>query len=340
MKLPRAAADRLTMKLKGPAFLITIDTEGDDLWSRPHNITTRNSEWLPRFQNTCEAYGLVPTYLVNYEMACCPVFQQFGREVVRRGTAEIGMHLHAWNSPPLVPLTADDFGCAPYLIEYPLEVMREKLEFMTRLLRSTFEAEITSHRAGRWGFNGDYARALLECGYRVDCSVAPNVSWSGHPGGTGGGPDFRDAPREPYFLDFNNVCSRGNSGLLEVPVTVVPEAPSRFDWLRRMCPAGSLAGRALNRLAPRVTWVQPNGRNLARMLRLLDGVVERGESYAEFTLHSSELMPGGSPAFRTAGSIDALNRDLNALFAAAARNFRGATLSAFASEFRIAEVAA
>jgi hypothetical protein len=51
-------------------------------------------------------------------------------------------------------------------------------------------------------------------------------------------------------------------------------------------------------------------------------------------------MPGGSPAFRTAGSIDALNRDLNALFAGAARNFRGATLSAFASEFRIAEVAA
>ncbi len=340
MQLPRAAADRFTMSLSRPAFLVTIDTEGDDLWSRPHKITTRNSEWLPGFQNTCEAYGLLPTYLVNYEMACCPVFQRFGREVARRGTAEIGMHLHAWNSPPLAPLTADDFACAPYLIEYPLEAMLEKVEFMTSLLRDTFDVEIASHRAGRWGFNGDYARMLQACGYRVDCSVTPHVSWAGDPGGAGGGPDFRAAPREPYFLDFNDVCKRGNSGLLEVPMTVLPESPSRLDWLRQICPAGSLARRALNRLAPVETWVQPNGRNLTRMLRLLDGVVERGESYAEFTLHSSELMPGGSPAFRTRGSIDALNRDLNALFAVAARNFRGSTLSAFAKEFRMAEVAA
>src|ERR1035441_8165897 len=35
MKLPRAAADRITMKLNRPAFLVTIDTGGVDLGSRP-----------------------------------------------------------------------------------------------------------------------------------------------------------------------------------------------------------------------------------------------------------------------------------------------------------------
>ena len=113
-------------------------------------------------------------------MAICPVFQWFRRDVLRRGTAEIGMHLHAWNSPPIVPLTADDYGCMPFLIEYQVDVMREKIVYMTSLLRDTFECQITSHRAGRWGFNGVYARILQDCGYRVDCSVTPGL-WSRTP---------------------------------------------------------------------------------------------------------------------------------------------------------------
>ncbi len=34
-----------------PRFLITIDTEGDNLWSLPREITTSNAKFLPRFQN-------------------------------------------------------------------------------------------------------------------------------------------------------------------------------------------------------------------------------------------------------------------------------------------------
>ena len=33
-----------------PAFLITIDTEGDNIWRRPNRITTENTLFLPRFQ--------------------------------------------------------------------------------------------------------------------------------------------------------------------------------------------------------------------------------------------------------------------------------------------------
>ena len=107
-------------------FIITIDTEGDDLWARSRGsreITTCNAAYLPRFQSLCERFGFKPVYLTNYEMVMSDVFVEFARDVVARGACEIGMHLHAWNSPPLDPLTSDDFHFQPYLIEYPERVI-------------------------------------------------------------------------------------------------------------------------------------------------------------------------------------------------------------------------
>src|SRR5438046_1437730 len=80
-----------------PVFLVTIDTEGDNLWTRPRTVTTRNAEWLPRFQALCEAHGLRPTYLTDYDMAVSPAFRDFARDLLVRDAGEIGMHLHAWN---------------------------------------------------------------------------------------------------------------------------------------------------------------------------------------------------------------------------------------------------
>src|SRR6266478_6519948 len=126
-------------------FIITIDTEGDDLWARPREITTRNAEHLPRFQSLCERFGFKPVYLTNYEMAMSDVFVEFARDVLARGAGEVGMHLHAWNSPPLHPLTRDDFRFPPYLIEYPEPVMREKIGTLTRLLECQFDQAMVSH---------------------------------------------------------------------------------------------------------------------------------------------------------------------------------------------------
>src|SRR5207237_8194683 len=51
------------------AFIITIDTEGDDLGSSPREITTRNAKYLPRFQALCTRFKFRPVYLTDYEMA-------------------------------------------------------------------------------------------------------------------------------------------------------------------------------------------------------------------------------------------------------------------------------
>jgi hypothetical protein len=81
--------------VKKPALLITVDTEGDNLWAKPHRITTENSSYLARFQTLCEQFNHKPTYLTNWEMANCPIFRDFGRDVLARNAGEIGMHLHA-----------------------------------------------------------------------------------------------------------------------------------------------------------------------------------------------------------------------------------------------------
>src|SRR5258706_13087866 len=117
--------------MSDPAFIITIDTEGDDLWARPREITSRNADFLPRFQSLCEKFLFKPVYLANYEMAMSDVFVEFARDVLARDAGEIGMHLHAWNSPPIVPLTSDDFGYQPYLLEYPDRVMKQKMRLLT-----------------------------------------------------------------------------------------------------------------------------------------------------------------------------------------------------------------
>ena len=121
-----------------PFFLITIDVEGDNLWSRHRKITTRNADFLPRFQSLCDSFGFKPTYLTDYEMANCPTFQDFGRDVIKNKKGEIGMHLHAWNTPPIKPLTEDDYEYVPYLIDYPRDIIEEKITSLTNLLEDNF----------------------------------------------------------------------------------------------------------------------------------------------------------------------------------------------------------
>jgi hypothetical protein len=309
-----------------PRFLITIDTEGDNLWRAGAGVpATKNSGFLWRFQELCEEYGLKPTYLTNYEMARCGEFQQLARAVIRRNAGEIGMHLHAWNSPPIVALTANDDWYRPFLIEYPDRVMEDKVRCMTALLEDTFGISPVSHRAGRWAFDERYARILVENGYRVDCSVTPGVSWvtgSSHPAGAKG-TDYTSFTHNPYWVSLAGISSEGESSLLEIPVTIVPRQRN-WSWVQPR-----MVRRALRRLSPEQVWLRPNGWNRKYMLEAAKRVIDEGRPHAEFMLHSSELMPGGSPTFNSKAAIDRLYRHLRSLFSYVSGEFEAATLSEF-----------
>lgn len=320
----------------GTPLFITVDTEGDNLWASPREITTRNARYLPRFQALCERFRFKPVYLANYEMVMSDVFVEFARDVIARDAGEIGMHLHAWNSPPIEPLTDDDFRYKPYLIEYSGRLMKEKIRRLTGLLEDRFDRKMVSHRAGRWAFDGRYAALLLDAGYQVDCSVTPGIDWRpnrGDPRGNGGS-DYRKLPDQPYFFHPSAIAVPAASGLLEVPMTI------RASRLHRSAPFVyriPLLRRFAHRLSPglgALCPVQPEiraalSRNLSIMLQVAREARADGVAHMEFMVHSSELMPGGSPMFQNASEIELLYQHLEMLFEDLSAWCRGMTLKDF-----------
>jgi hypothetical protein len=171
----------------------------------------------------------------------------------------------------------------------------------------------------------------MEHGYAVDCSVTPHVSWQGHAGAPGGagGTDYRDFPEEPYLIPRRHPGGTGTAALLEVPVTIREREDALSRWLEGRTAERNPVRRAVNRLRPFRAWLRPNGWNRRSMLWLVERVAKERAPYAEFMLHSSEFMPGGSPTFPDERSIENLYRDLECLFAAVRGRFVGATLAEF-----------
>lgn len=305
------------------SFLISIDTEGDNLWTwkKGSEITTKNAGFLERFQNLCNEFGFKPTYLTNYEMAKSQEFVRFAKKIVTLNEAEIGMHLHAWNTPPDYELGSQNPNPgAPYLIEYPNEVMDQKIMTMTTLLESTFERRIETHRAGRWATNERYFELLHKYGYRFDCSITPHVNWNNKPGESIGscGSDYSKESDRVHIL------IEDQRPLYEIPCTV--KVSHRY-FKPNKCTFRGYAGSFYRMITGELVWLRPDGHNLDKMLWILDSVSEdKSADYIMFMLHSSELMPGGSPTFRTEESIEHLYQDMRKVFIKASKKFEGKTI--------------
>jgi hypothetical protein len=314
-----------------PAFLITIDTEGDNLWNCPQEITTANAAFLPRFQTLCEKYRLKPTWLTNWEMVESPEFCEFAQDSIDRETSEVGMHLHAWNNPPVEPLTSNDWESHPYLIQFSELQMRQKIRAITDRLEDRFQVKMLSHRAGRWAFNESYARLLVEHGYQVDCSVSPHICWQHEHPDLPFTVDYRDFPDRAYFVDLDDISQESErSLLLEVPVTILRQPPSTIaKTFRKATEWSSLGQRVSKRLFPTEAWLRPNGRNGSELIHTLESAITQGRDFVEFMLHSSEFMPGCSPRFRSESSIEKLFEDIERLFEAARSCCVGMTLTEY-----------
>jgi hypothetical protein len=175
--------------------------------------------------------------------------------------------------------------------------------------------------------------------------VTPGTDWRGIPGNPAGngGSDYTDFPARPYFLDPSDISLPATAGtLLEVPMTV------RTSGLYRMAPWAyrlPLLRRVATRVSPAPAWLRPvqpalgarSDRNLNIMLQVARRARVEGADHMEFMLHSSELMPGGSPTFRNESDIDRLYEHLEILFEGLSTWCCGATLKEFHK--RIREVA-
>lgn len=292
------------------SFLITIDTESDNQWDVKHPQTTYNSKYIPRFQELCEKYDFKPVYLTDYSMAQDSYFVNYIKSRASQGKCEIGMHLHAWNTPPFHEFDQCKHS-RPFLIEYPQDVMCEKIHSLHRLLIDKFERTIQSHRAGRWMINTSYLNILSQIGYTVDCSITPGIDWSKSFGVAGMGLDYTNEKDTAHFVG-------SNYSILEIPMTLqrihtIIKPRNRIDYLKE--PIKMILGRSF--------WLRPALSSNQTMLHIMN---DREQDYAEFMMHSSELMPGGSPYFSNAEDIENLYNNLEVFFKSIKDRYTGRTL--------------
>lgn len=294
-------------------FIITVDTEGDNLWeyNKGEVVGTKNAKYLPIFQTLCEKYGFKPVYLTNYEMAMSDTFVAEAKEWLAKGTCEIGVHLHAWNNPPLYDLSGPYNG-NPYLIEYPEEVMRAKFKVIYDLIVERFGVKPISHRAGRWAMDDRYFKILKEFGIKVDCSHTPGINWSTNKGITMGGSDYSQVKLSPYNID----------GILEMPVSIVNN---------RITNRGSFKHKLKVLVNGEKIWLRPATNSTQEICNAIDKIYKlKDVDFVEFMIHSSEVMPSGSPYFKTERDIEQEYSTMTSIFEYAnQRGYTGCTIEEY-----------
>ena len=243
------------------------------------------------------------------------------RELAESGAAEIGAHLHPWNTPPLdeAPLPRNSM-----LNNLPADLQRRKLRTLRDALAAATGHAPNSFRAGRFGLGPETVTELLACGFRVDSSVTPWIDWTQFDGG----PDFRGAPQHCYRVraaqDPRTPAADG--ALLELPVSSgFTRRP--FGWraaAHAALSAGALRRLPLARIASRLGVVRhviltPEAESVADMLQLAERLLEQGERFLHFFWHSPSLVPGLTPFVTSASDRTRLFTSIDAFMNGASK---------------------
>jgi hypothetical protein len=283
-----------------PLYLvITIDVEEEGLFSGNYprsGAGVTNVAELKRLEFVHRDFGfpltLLATYPVARDLAAREVLVAWQQE---RG-AEIGAHLHPWNTPPFSDLSDPEPIATPKL---PPALVEAKLKSLVDYLTEGFQVPPRSFRMGRFDWSPGLLKLLPGLGFKVDSSMVP-LTFKGD-----GFQNFL-TPVDPFWLEMP--ASPG-SGLLEAPVTMVPVWKGSAKAVHRL--AGLLPGKAGEALLSRYRFVGAAGIHPAWFpqfsMRLAANLHRRrGGRVLTLFLHSSELLPGGSPDFPDTASVDRL----------------------------------
>jgi hypothetical protein len=221
-------------------------------------------------------YGAKPTYLLSPEV----LDSAFAVDLLAtlRG-CELGTHLHGELAQP--GAAVPDVTLAVQR-EYPPQLERAKLTWLTDTFRDAFGRAPKSFRAGRFGLGPSSIGILEDLGYSVDSSVTPHVDWSA----VSPGLSFVGAPEQPYHPDPRDPARPGRSRLLEVPITIRPPRLAVLPFL----------GRRLER-----RWLRPTKNDGAALVAVARESIDRAARAGRETIvlnamfHNVEVVPGASP---------------------------------------------
>ena len=214
---------RATPACEMRAYLcVSIDTECDKgpAWrsKRPLSFDGIFEGIVARLQPLFRVHAAKPTYLLSPEVMRDAESADALRSLL--GSHELGAHLHGEYAEPgaFEPEVTKDFQR-----DYPEDLERKKLVYLTDLFGTTFGKAPRSFRAGRFGIGPSSIPILSDLGYEVESSVTPFVDWAS---AGAKGLSFVGAPTQPYHPDPRAPEKTGASAMLEVPVTIRPRALS------------------------------------------------------------------------------------------------------------------
>ncbi|MFM5923928.1 MAG: polysaccharide deacetylase family protein [Novosphingobium sp.] len=281
----------------GQRFVVTVDTEEEFDWSRPierSSHTVHTVARLAKFQEFCEGQGVCPIYLVDFPIIANASAAAILRDAVADGKAEVGVQLHPWVSPPHAEQVTEFNSFAGNL---PPELEQAKFRNLRDAIEQAIGAPPLIYRAGRYGVGPNTAQILSEGGIAIDSSVRATFDYS-----NGGGPNFRDFPVRPYWIDRQK-------GLMELPLTTVYWGLLRQigQWLHASLwrvprLRGALARVGLLERIP----LTPEGVTIDEALRGIDIAIDEGLPVLVFSFHSPSLAPGYTPYVRSEDDLDAL----------------------------------
>jgi hypothetical protein len=307
-----------------PFFCFTLDTEPDDLWADRPALSFEHFVRLFDFHRELTQRGARPTYLTTSEVAEHRPSAHVMEKILDTGMAEVGAHFHTWTRR--WPFAAPDLGCprvhaCAHQLGQPVE--EAMLEFTCASLEQYLGVRAVSYRGGRWSFNEGSIRSLRNCGIRVDSTMTPGISWVDHSHPLKSGPDFRQAPSEPYFLAED---------LIELPVGASFH-PDRTQALRH--DLGAKIVRRLRRLVglpAGVLWLRPTTMSPRQLRSCLEQLRRDEVPVWVAMIHSSEI--GLNSYFRTEEEVARFRRRcLHLVEDAVALGAVGATLEEIGRHF-------
>ncbi len=303
----------------------SIDVEEEGLFGGTYardGLSLRNVAELVRLRPLLERHipiTLLCTQSVFADSAACHVLEQM-RDAYG---AEIGAHLHHWNTPPLYP--APFSGRKGVLTRYlPQHLAREKLSVLLEAGRVFQGASLHSFRMGRWDLGREMWPLLAEQGILTDASVRPLHCGYGMP-------DHFAAQADPYRVPV------GTKEIFEVPLTCVPLCRSLPKYIRfwargkeaEKIPAASInaiqnkegadavmpmRGKVSSFAASIQKWgalmVLPVYHPLWFMRFATQRHLSRGGKVLSLTWHSSEMLPGGAPHMPDEAAVSSLLRKM------------------------------
>jgi len=271
---------------------ITVDAEWDRI-SKQKQVTTKNLEEIPRFQELCTKNNIHPIYFCAFETLENNDFVTYLKPYLFRKEIEVGAHLHPWSTPPFESFNQTDN--TPFPTQLPLNIFEKKLKLLTEKIQKKFDYKPVSYRAGRFGFSYEHIPILAENGYLIDSSITPLINWKNL---------HSSAPDYSMFKNPDRTTIGLNNRLLhEFPVTILPNKSYTFK---------NIIKRILTNY-PIWFRIYPTT-SFSDLKFVIDYAIKKKIENLTFFMHSNELHYQCNTYFETPGQIKKLYLLLSELF--------------------------